>query len=116
MWCISLIDKKEYIDAESALSRIGKNVALYKKLLKHYLDDSHIEALCSAIENNEPEEIGRISHTIKGVSANLSLTKLRTISTNIETNAKSGLDCTAFIPELRQAFDATEKLILEYLD
>ena len=109
-----MIDKKEYIDSESALSRIGGNVALYKKLLKHYLNDSHIDALCAAIENGDAAETARLAHTIKGVSANLSLSKLRLVSTSIETDAKGGLDCKPYLTELRQAFEQTAQLITEY--
>ena len=109
-----MLDKREYIDIESALSRIGGNVALYKKLLKHFLIDNHIDDLCTAIENGNYEDASRFAHTTKGVCANLSLTKLRTVSTNIEANSKSGLDCTAFVPELRQSFEATAQVIMDY--
>ena len=108
-------EDKNYIDFDNALNRIGGNVALYKKLLTIFLSDIKIESLYSAIENNNLEEVASIAHTIKGVSANLALTDLQSLTTNIDINAKAGLDCKDFLPELKETYTNTVELINNYI-
>ena len=105
----------EYMDIESALKRVGGNETLYKKLLKLFLDENHIDDLCNAIDSGNNEEAGHMAHTIKGVSANLSLTKLRAVTMDIEQRAKGGEDCKEFMPELRTISDKTIEIITEYV-
>ena len=105
----------EYMDVESALKRVGGNVALYKKLLNLFLEENHIDDLCNAIDNGNSEEAGQMAHTIKGVCANLSLAKLRTVAMDIEHKIKGGEDCKESIPELQSTFDKTVEIIKEYM-
>ena len=111
---IFMIDSKEYMDADNALSRIGGNVALYKKLLIYYLDDNHIDALSNAIDSGNVEDASRLAHTIKGVCANLSLNKLRAVAIKLEACIKEGQDCADLLLELRQTFEETSKVIEDY--
>ena len=104
-----------YIDVENALKRVGGNVDLYKKLLRIFLDENNYDALCENIENGNKEEAARLAHTIKGVSANLSLTNLRTVAANIEMESKAGNDCKTLVPELKETFDKTIELLKDYL-
>jgi len=106
----------EYMDVESALKRVGGNDALYKKLLKLFLEENRMNDLCDTINNGDSETAGQMAHTIKGVSANLSLTKLRAVAADMEQKIKGGEDCKAFIPELRNIFDETVAIIKEYVD
>ena len=105
----------DYLDIESALKRVGGNETLYKKLLKLFLADNNVEDLCNAIETGSCEDIARFAHTIKGVGANLSFTKMRTIAADIEVQAKEGNDCKEYLPELRESFEKTLELINEYM-
>ena len=109
-----MIDNKEYMDVDNALSRIGGNVALYKKLLNYYLNDNHIDALSAALENGNIEDASRLAHTIKGVCANLSLNKLRAVALELETCIKGGQDHADLLVSLKQTFEETSKVIKDY--
>ena len=105
----------EYIEVESALKRVGGNVALYKKLLTLFLNESHVDELCTAVESGKNVEAIQMAHTIKGVSANLSLMKLNKDAASIEAQLKEGKDCRESMCELRATFDETTALINEYI-
>ena len=104
-----------YIDVENALKRVGGNVDLYKKLLRIFLEENNYDALIENIESGNKEEAARLAHTIKGVSANLSLTNLRATTANIEMESKAGNDCKNLIPELKETFEKTCDLVKDYL-
>ena len=105
----------EYMDTESALKRVGGNTNLYKKLLTLFLAESHINDLCNAVENGSLEEAAQLAHTVKGVCANLSLTKLRTVSADIEAKLKGGEDCKEDLQELKTTSEETVAIIKEYI-
>ena len=109
-------EEKNYLDIEDALKRVGGNEALYKKLLIIFLDDNNAQQLCNAVEIGNNEAAAQLAHTIKGVSANLSLIKLRTLAADIESRVKSGLDAKELLPEFMTTFEKTSELIKDYLD
>jgi len=104
-----------YINADEALRRVGGNVDLYKRLLKRFLDGNEIETLNKAFQDGEMEEAARLVHTIKGVSANLSLARIKAASEALELAIRSGLDCSAAAGELRQVYNETVDKIVEYI-
>ena len=106
------IDKK-YINVEEALRRIGGNYDLYKRLLGRFIAGSNIEALESALLCGDMEESARLTHTLKGVSANLSLNGIRAASIALEQAIKDGVDFFGRFTELKQVFNATVKIIAE---
>jgi HPt (histidine-containing phosphotransfer) domain-containing protein len=101
----------EFIDVEDALKRVGGNVDLYKRLLKRFIEGSQFTELETVLQDGNTEEAARLTHTIKGVSANLSLIKLRTISVEMEQLLKDGLDHSVKLDEFKQAYDETLKII-----
>ena len=104
-----------YLDVENALKRVGGNENLFKKLLKVFIHENIYESLYESIEKGAVEEISGLAHTLKGVSANLSLNSLRDIATAIEIDAKAGNDCKASLPELKASFEKTSELVKEYI-
>lgn len=62
-------------DYEDALSRLQSERLVQKFVLK-FLNDKSYELLCKSMEEKNYEEAFRAVHTIKGVSQNLSFTKL----------------------------------------
>ncbi|MDR0489944.1 MAG: Hpt domain-containing protein [Oscillospiraceae bacterium] len=109
-------DGKMYIDLDDALKRVGGNMALYKKLLGRFVDSNYIEAIENALQSGNNEESARHVHTLKGVSANLSLVKVRVTSIELEEKIHSGQDCSSCLADLRDAFDATLEKIAELLE
>lgn len=104
---------KEYIDVNDGLARMGGNASLYKRLLGRFVDGNHYNDLDGAIQSGNLEEAAQHAHTIKGVSANLSLIKIASLSTDLEQALKAGSDFTILNTELKQAYDATVDLIAE---
>jgi len=98
---------KEYIDIDDALSRIGGNMSLYKKLLGRFVEGNHFEELERIIQSGDMEEAARQVHSIKGVSANLSLVKIRALSIELEQLIKGNADYSSCLGELKQAFSMT---------
>ena len=111
-----MANDKEYMDVESALTRIGGNADLYKKLLKIFLTETHIEELEKAINNDDNEQIVRLAHTVKGVCANLSLENLKLTATDIEARIKGGLECKSLLPTLNESYNQTVAAITGYIN
>ena len=109
------IELARYIDVKDALARIGGNMDLYKRLLGRFIDGNHFDALDVALQSGNTEEAAHLAHTLKGVSANLSLIEVRTISANLEQAVKGGLDHTAPLAELKDAYDVTVRKIKELI-
>ena len=103
----------EYIDVEDALKRIGGNMELYKKLLGRFVAGNNVDALENALLSGDMEESARLTHTLKGVSANLSLNEIRSASINLEKAIKDGTDFSGHFTRLRRAFDTTAGMIAE---
>ena len=106
----------EYVDTEGALSRIGGNMAIYKRLLGRFLEGNHYEQLDTALKGSDPEAAIRQAHSLKGVSANLSLVKINSHTVQLEHLLKDGADYTSCMEELKDAFQVTTEMIAGILD
>lgn len=102
-----------YIDVDDALKRVGGNRALYKKLLGRFVDGNYFELIENAIKSGSKEDSARQAHTLKGVSANLSLERVRALSLALEEKIKSGEDCSGSLADLKEAYGATLQKIAE---
>ena len=103
----------EYIDVDDALSRIGGNMSLYKRLLARFVEGNHFEELERILQSGNMEDSARQAHSIKGVSANLSLVKIRALSVELEQLIKNNADYSSCLEELKQAFAVTVEKINE---
>lgn len=81
---------EKYVDLEDALNRIRGNRKLYKILLQSFLNDPRIDELVGNIERGDLAAAAKDAHTIKGASANLSLTGLNEAVTVLELQLKAG--------------------------
>ena len=106
---------EQIVDIDDALKRIGGNMDLYKRLLGRFIDGNHIETLEDALLSGDTDEAARLAHTLKGVAANLSLVKLRTISTDLEELIKNGGDYSGNLADLRTAYFETATTIKEIM-
>lgn len=67
---------------EDALSRL-MNDTLIEKFLKKFLNDDSFNSLSVSIENRNYHEAFKAAHTLKGVSLNLSLSRLSASASEI---------------------------------
>ena len=109
------VKHEDYIDVEDAVHRIGGNRDLYKRLLGRFVDGNHFETLVNALDSGDMEEAAHLAHTLKGVSANLSLVKVMSITAELEYCIKEGADHTGRLAELREAYSVTLGLIAELM-
>ncbi|MDR1590086.1 MAG: Hpt domain-containing protein [Oscillospiraceae bacterium] len=100
-------DTNVYINAEDGVKRVGGNMALYKKLLTRFAEGNYLESLTTELENGSLEGAANMAHTIKGVSANLSLTKVNEISAALESALKNGKPHDELYAQLKTAAAAT---------
>lgn len=78
--------KKNPIDMSSVLERIGGDESFLYELLKLYTQDflERFEELKKAVNDENYDTIQKLGHTLKGSSANLSLTSLQEASYEME--------------------------------
>jgi len=107
---------KEYIDVDDALGRIGGNMDFYKRLLGRFVGGNNIDSLEEALKSGDMEEAARFAHTIKGVSANLSLVAVRAASADLEQVIKNGDDYSAGLETLKSKYQVTAEKIAEIID
>ena len=109
-------ENNEYIDVKDALARVGGNMSLYKRLLGRFIEGDPIGDIEGAIQNGNMEEAVRHAHSLKGVSANLSLPKVRAVSLDLEQLLKDNADHEACLTELKQVYKATMEKIAEVME
>jgi len=105
----------EYVNVKDALNRIGGSMDLYKRLLTSFAGKDHMGPLDAALSSGNAEDTARELHTLKGVSANLSLIKLSAVVGSIEHMVKDGIDYTDKIAELKSVYEITLGHIAEIL-
>jgi len=103
---------KEYIDLEAGLARIMGNAKIYLKMLDIFVKNKEFENFRAVLETGDLEKASEVAHTIKGMTGNLSFTKLFEISSILNVDLKDGKRDDALIEQL---FDA-EKKTLEYIE
>lgn len=79
------------IDVASGLARVAGNQKLYLKLLRHVAGDasSTKEKLTAAIAEGDAQAVREIAHSLKGASANLSITDVAAAAEQLEFAAKA---------------------------
>ncbi len=65
------------VDVESVLERFMNNEALLERFMRKFRDDPNYNDLLAAVEEKDNKKAFTASHTLKGVSGNLSLMGLQ---------------------------------------
>lgn len=73
--------KEVGIDIDSTLQRFMGNEALMEKFLLRFEEDKAYADLVEAVATQDAEKAVTASHTLKGVSGNLSMTELYALTT-----------------------------------
>jgi HPt (histidine-containing phosphotransfer) domain-containing protein len=108
---------KEYLDAGKALERIRGNAKLFKLLLSTFLKDTPAQfaQLKEEIGANDREAAAKTVHTIKGVTANLSMMKLYELSPALEALLKTDADAADALANYLSVYDKTVEAVNAYL-
>ena len=101
-------DNSLEINYTEGLRRVGNNSELFKKILTDFVRNysSIVSKINASLYNNNKEDLAQIIHTVKGVSANLGLSKLQKIADSIETALQNN-NAIANIEKLVEIFDET---------
>lgn len=70
-------------DVDMTLKRFMGNEAIYLKFIMKFLDDKSFENIKENLEKNDYEEVFKSAHTLKGVTANLGLDPITSVSSQI---------------------------------
>ncbi|MDR1429889.1 MAG: Hpt domain-containing protein [Spirochaetaceae bacterium] len=79
-----------YIDLEEGLKRVMNNTKLYVKLLGKFKDETSLDEFLSDLAAGRLDDARIKAHTLKGVSANLSLKQLFLRVQELEVQIKEG--------------------------
>jgi HPt (histidine-containing phosphotransfer) domain-containing protein len=106
-----------YVDVEEGKKRVMNNAKLYVKLLNKFKDETKIEPIFAALEGGDYTKAQELAHTIKGVSANLSLKEFYARVLELETQIKGGSVEAGALEAVKTCFAETlgeiEKVIAE---
>ena len=97
------------------------SVSLIKRFISKFPDDSSFSELCHAMQEGQRAKAFRAAHTLKGVSANLSLNRLLASVTKLtealrpETETVSA-EAGLLLEEVRQDYELTVGAIRAYLE
>ena len=107
----------DYAQIESRLPSVG----LIKKFITKFLDDNSFSELCKAMKEGQREQAFRASHTLKGVSANLSFSRLLSSVTELTELLRPETDtipeeAVLLLEEVRKDYELTVSSIRTCLD
>ena len=97
------------------------SISLVKKFITKFLDDSSFSELCQAMQEGEREKAFRAAHTLKGVSANLSFSKLLSSAAQLTELLRPETDtipegAEGLLEEVKRDYELTVGAIRAYLD
>ena len=106
-----------FAQAEKRLS----NGTLVERFITKFLDDSSFSELCIAMDKYDHNKAFRAAHTLKGVSASLSLSKLFSSTSRLAELLRDGTDTISMeaylvFEELKRDYELTVSAIRAYLD
>lgn len=78
-----------YIDQEDGKKRVMNNAKLYARLLGKFRDETKIDPIFAALDAGNYEEAQVFTHTVKGVTANLSIKELNLRIQELEAQIKA---------------------------
>jgi HPt (histidine-containing phosphotransfer) domain-containing protein len=102
-----MADDVVYIDFADGAKRVMNNTKLYVKLLTKFKNDTRLDDLEAAIAAKDMEKARSAAHTLKGLSANLSLMELNKQSLALETQIKGGAADPAQLNAVKSSFART---------
>jgi HPt (histidine-containing phosphotransfer) domain-containing protein len=106
-----MADEVVYINFDEGIKRVMSNAKLYIKLLTKFKADTNLDELLALLEAGDYEKAQVAAHTLKGLSANLSLAELFKQTLELETQIKARVVNPDQIEKIKTTFDDTIKNI-----
>jgi two-component system, sensor histidine kinase and response regulator len=101
------------LDTADALLRVGGNRALYRKLLRQFVDEqaTALEQVAHALAAGDRNTARRFAHTLKGVAGNIGATAVRAASGDLERSINDGSGDDAVATAARRTAAVLDPLI-----
>lgn len=95
------------MDTEGAVRRFSGNSGLYERFLNKFLSDPTFGMVTDAFKAGDAQLALTATHTFKGLTANLGLTKLYNISSEMVSLIRDGdyEAAAGTFPDLKAAYD-----------
>ena len=95
------------VDTEGALRRFSGNSGLYERFLTKFLSDPTFQDVTNAFEAEDTQAAVTSTHTFKGLTANLGLTRLYGISSEMVDCIRGDkfAEASGKYGELKKAYD-----------
>jgi len=104
-----------YVDVDDGLNRVRGNKKLYARLLKTYIPGADTQGIAALLERKAFEDAQHAVHTLKGVSANLSVKRAFELSLALETCLKEGRETSQAFFELKKCIEITLPIIQQLI-
>lgn len=108
-------DYSGFVDMEEGLARVRGNAALYKRMLGLFLQSEEFAAFETALAENNLQRASEVMHGIKGMSGNLSLSRVFDLSSVLTTRLRDGVVDIDMINEYRSSLETTKKYVEEIM-
>ena len=105
-----------YVDQESGKKRVMNNAKLYAKLMGKFKNETTFEPVFTALEAGNYEAAQSLVHTIKGVTANLSIVDLNEKVVALEAQIKANSVDPQIIEAIKVSFAATLKEVEKVIE
>ena len=102
-----MADEVVYVDLADGSKRVMNNVKLYIRLLTKFRDGTNLDDLAAALAEGDLKKAQDAAHTIKGVSANLSLPELFKQCLELENQIKAAAVNPAQLETVKSVFAVT---------
>lgn len=107
----------DFAQVEKRLS----SASLVQKFIAKFLDDGSFSELCLAMKEGQREKAFRAAHTLKGVSASLSLSRLLSSASQLAELLRAEAEtipagADLLFEEVKQDYQLTVRAIRAYLD
>jgi len=113
-----MADDIVYLNIEEGSKRVMNNTKLYVKLLLKFKDDLSIQQLEAFLAEGDMEKAQVVAHTVKGLTANLSLTELYKQCMELESQIKASVYNPDQLVKVKSAYAQTiveiDKVITQY--
>lgn len=102
-------------DYEAILGRLGSQ-AMVERFSVKFLNDSTFEDLMVSLEDGNWEEAFRAVHTLKGVAANLSISRVEKTASDLTEELRGGKELvhTELLTALREAYGEAVEALREF--
>jgi HPt (histidine-containing phosphotransfer) domain-containing protein len=104
-----------YVDVDAGINRVVGNTKLYVRLLSKFKADTNLDDIFNFLDAGDYEKAQTAAHTVKGVTANLSLMELYRQTLELETQIKAHSVNPGQIETVKSVFAETLKRIDEVI-